>query len=301
MRNNMDFGIRRVAAIVLAAVALTQIVACGSAPKNQPSQLSNWNSPQDCRTDYASAVSSLAHDKGAAPALLVDSIGSVWNCTTIPEGRYDAEVVVRWSNGWRETALDAKDIAIASGQRLVARAYERDKGPIPASFSDVGAQPDPARAAGKSVTPGWAPESQIAQAPANESVIPASAPEPQVVEAKAPASPESTDEVLAAASPDQAPSPGAVTARTSPHPAVVAAAIVTAPIWLTVLVAEVSAGIAGAVIAAPFYPVLKQLDAKKNSQQPARLSRRPAADCCFVWIEDGLTGEVIAGTHPFRN
>ena len=89
-------GIRRVAVIVLAAVVLAHIAACGTAPRSKPKQLSNWNSPEDCTTEYASAVSRLAPDKGAAPALLVDSIGSVWNCTTIPEGRYDAEAVVRW-------------------------------------------------------------------------------------------------------------------------------------------------------------------------------------------------------------
>jgi hypothetical protein len=52
----------------------------------------------------------------------VDSVGSVWNCTTISEGRYEAEVVVRWSNGWQETALAAKDIVIVPGQKVVARA-----------------------------------------------------------------------------------------------------------------------------------------------------------------------------------
>ena len=229
-------GIRRVAVTVLAAVVLTQIAACGSAPRSKPKQLSNWNSPEDCTTDYASAVSRVAPDKGAAPALLVDSIISVWNCTTIPEGRYDAEVVVRWSNGWQETALEVKDIDIASGQRLVAKAYQHDRGAIPASFSDVRAQPDPAHAAVESATPGAALESKITQAPANESVISAPAPEPQVVDAKAPASPENTDEAPAGAPPDQAPSSGVETARRSLHPAATAAwtgvAIVTAPIWL---------------------------------------------------------------------
>jgi hypothetical protein len=114
--------IYRVAAIVLAAVVLAQLAACGNAPKIKPRPLTQWSSPEDCTTDYAAAVSGLAPDKGAAPALLVDSVGSVWNCTTISEGRYEAEVVVRWSNGWQETALAAKDIVIVPGQKVVARA-----------------------------------------------------------------------------------------------------------------------------------------------------------------------------------
>jgi hypothetical protein len=300
----MDFGIRRVAAIIMAAAVLMQIAACGTAPRKQPKQLSDWNNPEDCTTDYAAAVSRLAPDKGAAPALLVDSIGSVWNCTTIPEGRYDAEVVVRWSNGWQETALDVKDMDIASGQRLVAKAYEHARGAIPASFSDVRAQPDPAHAAVENVTLGSALESKIAQAAANESVTPASAPEPQVVET--PSSPASTGTTPAAASPGQATSFATKAERVLTHPASITAltavAIVTAPIWLPMAAAQVAGEV---VFAVPFYAVKaiipEPIDGKQNWQQPARSRRLPSADCCFAWIEDGLTGEVIAGKHPFRN
>ena len=293
---------RHAAETVLAVVLLTLTAACGSAPRKslQPhSPLSQWSSPEDCTTDYATATSGLSSDKSAAPALLVDSIGTVWNCTTIPQGRYDAEVVVRWSNGLRETALDVKDIHVASGQRLIARAYQHDRGAIPASFSDVRAQPDPAHAAVESVTPGPALESKIAQAPASESVIPAPAPEPQVVEAKAPASSERGDEASTAGPAGQAPSSGAGTAYDSLHPAVKTAVTVVAV-----------AVLAAVIIYAP-HVLLQGMrggggqsqprDTKPNRPRRTSPSTRPSADCCFVWIEDGLTGEVIAGKHPFRN
>lgn len=287
-------GIRRVAVIVLAAAVLTQIAACGTAPRKQ---LSDWNSPDDCATANAPATSRLAPDNGAAPALLVESFGLRWNCATIPAGRYDAEVVVRWSNGWQETALDMKDIDIASGQRLVAKAYERARGAIPASFSNVRAQPDSAHAAVESVTPGFPLESKIFQAPANESVIPASTLEPQVVEAQAPASRESIDVVPAAASPDQAPSSGGATAGESPHPAVTALKIA----GVVVLVAAAIVLTRGEVLMHAGGGYSPPRDTKLSPPRRTGPSNRPSADCCFAWIEDGLTGEVIAGKHPFRN
>jgi hypothetical protein len=268
--------IHRAAAIVLAAVALTQFAACGTAPRIKPKPLTHWSNPKDCVTDYAAAVSGLAHDNGAATALLVDSIDTVWNCTTIPEGRYDATVVVRWSNGWQETALDVQGIDVAQGQTLIAKAFERDRGVIPASFSEVRVGSDPVPAAIESVPPGPALESQSGHAPATDTATPATAPEPQ---------------------PEQSPSPAAQSAPESPHPAVTALKIAAAVVVIASLVVLTRGNIPlnfGGGNAQHRTP---------TTYAPRRTgpAGRPAADCCFVWIEDGITGAVIAGTRPVQN
>jgi hypothetical protein len=255
MRNRI--GIRSIAAIVLAGVAVTQLAACATAPRITPRPLADWSSPEDCSTDYAAAVSGLPPEKGAAPALLVDSIGTVWNCTAIPEGRYDATVVVRWSNGWQETALDVKGIDVAAGQTLIAKAYQRDRGVIPAAFSEVRVGADPVPAASDIVT----------SAPALE---------PQ---------------------PEQSPSPGAQTARESPHPAVTALKIAA----VVVLVATVIVLSRGTVLTNSCCGFAQPRSPASYSPRRTGPAGRPAADCCFAWIEDGATGAVIAGNRPLQN
>lgn len=266
----------RAAAIVLAAVAFTQLAACGTAPRIKPKQLAHWSSPEDCSTDYAAAVSGVARDKGAAFALLVDSIGTVWNCTTIPEGRYDTTVVVRWSNGWQETALDVQGIDVAAGQTLIAKAFERDRGVIPASFSEIRVGADPVPAASESVTPGPVLESQSGHAPANNTTTLASALEPQ---------------------PEQSPSPGAQTASESPHPAVTALKIAA----VVVLVATVVVLSRGTVLPNSWGGSARPRNSSSYGSQRTGPTSRPAAGCCFVWIEDGDTGAIIAGQRPLQN
>lgn len=256
--------IHRVAAIVLAGVVLAQLAACGTTPRLEPQPLSHWSGPEDCATNYAAAVSGLAPAEDAASVLLVDSIGPAWNCTTIPEGRYDAEVVVRWSNGWRETALDAKGIDVAPGQRLIAKAHERGRGAIPASFAEIRGAPE------------LAPESQTAQAPVGS---------------------ESTPEALAAARPDQAPSSAGQTVPESPHPAVTALKIA----GTVVLVAAVVVLSRGHIVPSFRRGGADAYGPAAHGPRRTGPSSRPSADCCFVWIEDGATGAVVAGSRPVQN
>jgi hypothetical protein len=42
-------------------------------------------------------------------------------------------------------------------------------------------------------------------------------------------------------------------------------------------------------------------DPAKYGPQRTGPTRQPSTDCCFVWIEDGLTGKLIAGQRPIQN
>jgi hypothetical protein len=292
MRNRI--GIRSIAAIALAGVALTQLAACGTAPRIKPKPLAHWSSPEDCATDYAAAVSGVARDQGVASVLLVDSIGTVWNCTKIPEGRYDATVVVRWSNGWQETALDVKGIDVAEGQTLIAKAYQRDRGIIPASFSEVKVGSVPAH-----VAPAHA---------ASESVTPAHA--PMAMNSQAPASPETTN-APPVATPDQSASPGTDTSPKGAHP-IIQAAKVAGLVVLALALANLSNGESLVRLPDAIGNVLRQPGSGSddevygtrynvNRARYGRPSGPPSADCCFVWIEEGVTGQILAGNRPSRD
>jgi hypothetical protein len=292
MMNRIE--IHRAAAFVVAAVALTQFAACGTAPRIKPKPLTHWSSPEDCATGYSAAVAGLPPGQGAATALLVDSIGTVWNCTTIPEGRYDATVVVRWSNGWLETALDVPGIDVAAGQTLIAKAYQRDRGIIPASFSEVKVGSVPAH-----VAPVHA---------ASESVTPAHA--PMAMNSQAPASPETTN-APPVATPDQSTSPGTDTSPKGPHP-IIQAAKVAGLVVLALALANLSNGESLVRLPDAIGNVLRQPGSGSNDEvygtrynvnraRYGRPSGPPSADCCFVWIEDGVTGEVLAGSRPTQN
>jgi hypothetical protein len=274
MRNT--FEIHRAAVIVLAAVALTQFAACGTAPRTPPKPLAHWSSPEDCATDYAAAVSGLPSPQGAATALLVDSIGTVWNCTKIPEGRYDATVIVRWANGWQDTALDVQGIDVAAGQTLIARAYQRDRGVIPASFSEIKVGSDSVQAANAIVTPAPAFEPQSGQAQASDTVRPATELESR---------------------PEPSPSPAVQAAPESPHPAVTALKI-AAVVALAATVIILSRGTVLTHSCCGSAPSRSPATYAPRQTGPAG---RPAGDCCFVWIEDGSTGAVIAGSRPGQN
>jgi len=303
----MDFEIRRAAAIALAAIALTQLAACATATK----KLSHWSAPEDCATTISPPASSLAPDKGTVPALLVGSFGAGWKCEAIPEGHYDAQVFVRWSNGWQETALNVRNLDIAPGRILIAKAYERGTEETPAFFFYVRVQPDPVYAAGESVTPASTPEPQIAHARANEDEFSTSSPEPQITHtptnesdaatptpepqiAQPPASPASTDEASAVASSDQAPISAAGTVGPSRQTVLIAAGVVLAPITLPVVAAAL-------ILQAPYLvagALLGKIPRPGATNPGITGSGRSSADCCFVWIEDGSTGEIIAGNRP---
>jgi hypothetical protein len=230
----MNDQIRRAAAIVLVTAALTQIAACASTPREQsPSDgLPHWSGPEDCTTASMPAASSLAADRGSAPALLVDSAGAGWNCVAIPEGRYDMSVAARGANSTADVVLEAKDIIVVPGRRLVAKAHQSGSHRVPAFFFQVTARPEPAAAMGGGAA--------------------------------------------------QQSSSGHGAAKRPLHPAIlVPLAVVAAPFGAAYFIAMAPFAVAGAL--------LKPATTRLYGPDPGR---------CFVWIEDGLAGEVIAGERP---
>lgn len=230
-----------------------------------------------------------------------NSIGGVWNCVTIPEGRYDAEVAVRWSNGRRETALEARGIEVAAGQRLIVKAFERNRGAIDASFSEVRVQLEPDPAWGANAT----------QAPEVDKSIPAAPPDSEPAEAKAPLGADSTSAAPAVAPPDQSPSPGIGASREGPHP-VIQTAKVAGLVVLALALANLSNGESLVRLPDAIRNMLRrpglgsddEVYGTRYSVNRARYggpSGPPTADCCFVWIEDGVTGKVLAGNRPIQN
>jgi len=49
------------------------------------------------------------------------------------------------------------------------------------------------------------------------------------------------------------------------------------------------------------YPVVLLASLFTKEPPPPAATSRPSKDCCFVWIEQAATGEVIAGTAPPRD
>lgn len=224
----------RAAAIVLAIAALTQIAACANAPGKQllSDGFRHWRGPEDCTTASKPAAASFAADQGSAPALLVDSVGAGWNCVAMPEGRYDMSVAARSSNSTADIVLEVKDIVVAPGQRLVAKAHQRGSDRIPAFFFQVMVRPESGAATGRGAAQRSSPDASAANRPL--------------------------------------------------HPAIlVPTAIVAAPFAAAYFIAMAPVAAVGVL--------LKPATTKLYGPDLGR---------CFVWIEDGLTGEVIAGKRP---
>jgi hypothetical protein len=132
----------RNAVVIGLAAALTQLAACSVTPPKVTGSNSGF-----CMTSHPPLASDVVVDTSAESAMLVDAVGPRFNCASIPQGRYDAEVVAQWSRGYVQTPLQLTNIRLAPGQAVVAKAYERGRGEIRTAFYRVAPSQAPVEAA----------------------------------------------------------------------------------------------------------------------------------------------------------
>jgi hypothetical protein len=194
---------RRMAAMAMAA-ALTQLAACSTtAPKVSAS------GSGACMTNRPLLASQVPADDSSNGGMLVDAAGPLWNCASIPQGLYDAEVMAQWSRGYHQQPLQLTNFRLAPGQVLVARAYERGRGEIRTVFHSVAPSREPEKA-------------------------------------------------------------------------------------------MVAGGAALAVLFLPYAGVIaiESIKANKDARRAMVSQERSRPDCCYLWVEDRQTGQLIAGSRP---
>jgi hypothetical protein len=225
---------RRMAAMAMAA-ALTQLAACSTtAPKVSAS------GSGACMTNRPLLASQVPADDSSNGGMLVDAAGPLWNCASIPQGLYDAEVMAQWSRGYHQQPLQLTNFRLAPGQMLVARAYERGRGEIRTVFH--------------SVAPSREPEKAVLAVP---------------VQAEPQPAPKAEEPVMTAADLAQG-------------------------------TAMVAGGAALAVLFLPYAGVIaiESIKANKDARRAMVSQERSRPDCCYLWVEDRQTGQLIAGSRP---